>query len=51
MTSAADLARFLNEDLQERDDSNLLQTIEDYMYDINEGKYKQKLYDHKKYYS
>ena len=49
MTSAADLARFLNEGLQGRDDSNLLQAIEDYMYDINEGKYQQKLYDLEKH--
>ena len=48
MTSAADLARFLNEGLQGRDDSHLLQAIEDYMYDINEGKNQQKLYDHEK---
>ena len=49
MTSGADLARFLNEGLQGRDISNLLQAIEDYMYDINEGKYQQKLYNHKKH--
>ena len=45
MISAADIARFLNEGLHGRDNSNLLQAIEDYMYDINEGKYQQKLYD------
>ena len=49
MTSVADLACFLNEGLQGRDNSNLLQATENYMYDINEGKYQQKLYDHKKY--
>ena len=43
------LACFLNEGLQGRDDSNMLQAIEDYMYDINEGKYQQKLYDHEKH--
>ena len=49
MTSAADLARFVNKGLQGRHDSILLQVIEDYMYNINEGKYQQKLYDHEKH--